>query len=288
MKAKFSRRKFLTGTTTAAALGATIFELPQVLQGGQADPEDPYRGLPIGIQSYSLRKYNTLQAVGHAQRMGLHYMEFYGRHFSLDSTAEQIKEMKLLLREAKIAISAHGVNRFTKNHEANQKIFEFAKQAGIRNITANPQPDSFDSLERLVAEFDIRICIHNHGPGALYDKLGSVEKAVRDRHKLIGACIDTGHVIRSGEDPVKWIHQLGPRVLALHIKDVAQPQKRTHDVVIGTGHLDVVGMFKAMGKVKFPADGSLSLEYESNPDNPIADIEQCLVVAREAIAKALG
>ena len=50
--------------------------------------------------------------------------------------------------------------------------------------------------------------------------------------------------------------------------------------------LDVVGVFKALKKIKFPADGSLSLEYESYPDNPIDDMKQCLAVARDAIAKA--
>ncbi|GAG15745.1 unnamed protein product, partial [marine sediment metagenome] len=31
---------------------------------------------------------------------------------------------------------------------------------------------------------------------------------------------------------------------------------------------------------------SIALEYEANPDNPIDDIQQCLVVAEDAIAKA--
>ncbi len=63
-------------------------------------------------------------------------------------------------------------------------------------------------------------------------------------------------------------------------------------MVIGSAHLDVVGIFKAMKTVKFPADGSLSLsleyEYESSSDNPIDDIKQCLVMARKAIEKAAG
>ena len=55
--------------------------------------------------------------------------------------------------------------------------------------------------------------------------------------------------------------------------------------MIGSGHLDVLGLFKGLKKVGFPADGGLSLEYEANPDNPIDDMKQCLAVAREAIAK---
>ena len=57
------------------------------------------------------------------------------------------------------------------------------------------------------------------------------------------------------------------------------------NTIIGEGHLDVVGIFRALQKVKFPADGSISLEYEANPQNPIDDIKQCVEVAKEAIAK---
>jgi len=69
------------------------------------------------------------------------------------------------------------------------------------------------------------------------------------------------------------------------MKDEAKQEKKSHNVVIGSGHLDVLGLFKGLKKVGFPADGSLSLEYEANPANPIDDMKQCLAVAREAIAK---
>ena len=279
MSTSFNRRRFLA-LTTAAAAGATIFDVPGILAA-----DDPYRGLPIGVQSFSLRNYNVVDAVRHIQGMGLHFVEFYSKHLNPNATAAQLAENRQLLERAKVTLSAHGVNRFSKDHEANRKVFEFAKRAGIRNITANPTPDSFDSLDKLVAEYNIRIAIHNHGPGALYDSIDSVKKAVAGHHKLIGACVDTGHFIRSKEDPVKAVHELGPRVFGVHMKDEEKQEKKSHNVVIGSGHLDVLGLFKALKKVSFPADGSLSLEYEANPSNPIDDMKQCLAVAREAIAK---
>jgi sugar phosphate isomerase/epimerase len=273
--------------SAAAAAGATLFEAADILSAaGLLDQDDPYGGWPIGVQSYSLRNFNTLEAVRHIQGMGLHYVEFYSKHLSLQASDAEISATKKLLNEADITISAHGVNEFTKNHEANRAIFDFAKRAGIRNISANPRPDSFDSLDKLCAEYDIRIAIHNHGPRALYDKIDDVKTAVAGRHPLIGACIDTGHFIRSKEDPVKAVYELGPRVFGLHIKDEEKQEERSRNVVIGTGHLDVIGLFRALKKIKFPADGSLSLEYEANPENPIDDMKQCLVVARKAIAKA--
>ncbi|MDP7012770.1 MAG: sugar phosphate isomerase/epimerase, partial [Verrucomicrobiota bacterium] len=152
-----------------------------------------------------------------------------------------------------------------------------------------PSPDSFDSLDKLVAKYDIRIAIHNHGPGALYDKIDDGLKAVKGHDKRIGFCADLGHYIRSSEDPVEVIHKLGDRLYGIHLKDFAEQKKRTHGVIIGKGHLDVSGVFKALKKVKFPADGALSLEYEETPnDHPklLGDIRECLAIAAEGAQKA--
>jgi inosose dehydratase len=286
MTAGLSRRTFMKLVSSAAAAGAAMFDVPAILRAAAA--EDPYGGFPVGVQSYSLRNFNTLEAVRHIEGMGLKYVEFYSKHLSPTATDEQIAETKMLLDDAGIRITAHGVNGFGKDHEANRRVFEFARRAGIRNITANPAADSFDSLDKLVAEFDIRIAIHNHGPGALYDSIESVKKAVQGRHKWIGACVDTGHFIRSKEDPVKAVRELGPRVFGVHLKDDAVQGTGSRNVILGQAHLDVVGLFKALREVKFPADGALSLEYEANPQNPIDDMKQCLAVARDAIAKAAG
>ncbi|MBC8355812.1 MAG: sugar phosphate isomerase/epimerase [Planctomycetes bacterium] len=287
MPQSFSRRRFLA-LSSAAAAGATFFDAPDVLQAAKLlYANDPYQGWPIGVQSYSLRNFDLHEAVRHIQGMGLHYVEFYSKHLAPNATDETIVETKKLLASADITLNAHGVNGFSADHDANRKVFEFAKKAGIKNITANPKPDSFDSLDRLVAEFDIRVCIHNHGPGALFDKSDDTLKAVKDHDKRIGACVDTGHYIRSGENPVDVIRKLGDRVHALHIKDdTHKGDKGSHNVVIGQANLDVVGVFKALKDIKFPADGSISLEYESNPDNPIEDMKACLAVARDSIAKA--
>jgi sugar phosphate isomerase/epimerase len=286
MKTPLSRRRFLA-LSSAAAAGASFFEIPKILSAANLVVDDPYGGWPIGVQSYSLRKFNTIEAIRHMQGMGVHFAEFYSKHLAVDVSAEQLTETKKLLASADVTLNAHGVNGFSKNHEANRKVFAFAKRAGIKNITANPKPDAFDSLDKLVAEYDIRICIHNHGPGALFGKISSVLDAVEGHDKRIGACVDTGHFIRSGEDPVEAVRRIKDRVFAVHLKDdTHKGDKGSHNVVIGKANLDVTGIFTALRDIKFPADGSISLEYESNPDNPIDDMKQCLAVARESIAKA--
>lgn len=53
-----------------------------------------------------------------------------------------------------------------------------------------------------------------------------------------------------------------------------------------SGNLDVEAVFKALKKVNFPADAALSIEYEENENNPVADLQECLTVTSEAARKA--
>jgi len=244
----------------------------------------------MGIQSYSLRAFGIDGKEGALQKiddLGIHWVEFFGRHYPITPDKKKISEMNSKLAKHDMSVSSHGVNGFGKNHEANEKIFQFAKLAGIPNISANPAPDSFDSLDKLVSKYNIRIAIHNHGPGALYDKIEDGLKAVKGHDKRIGFCADLGHYIRSAEDPVEVIHKLGDRLYGIHLKDFAEQKKSTKGVILGKGHLDVAGVFKALKKVGFPANGALSLEYEENAANPIPDIQQCLAVAAAGAQKAL-
>ena len=282
-----SRRRFISTTlVTASAAGATWFDVPEI---HSATGQDKYNGFPMGIQSFSLRGFGVDGAIEQTHKLGLHFIEFFSGHFPISPDPAKASAMKAKLTKRDLTISAHGVNNFTADHERNEVTFKFAKLAGIKNISANPKPDSFDSLDKLVAKYDIRIAIHNHGPGALYDKIDDGLKAVKGHDKRIGFCADLGHYIRSSEDPVEVIHKLGERLYGIHLKDFAEQKKKTHGVILGKGHLDVPGVFKALHKVKFPADGALSLEYEESPnDHPklLADIRECLAIAADAAQKA--
>ena len=281
------RRTFLSRTLIAAAgAGATWFDVPSVIADTRAQSLKKYGGFPMGIQSYSLRAFGIDGALEKIEELELHFVELFRMHYPPIPDPLKIAEMNAKLRKHDLSISAHGVQSFTKDHQKNKAFFEFAKKAGIRNISANPEKDSFESLNRLVAEYDIRIAIHNHGPGALYDAPLDALKAVAGYDKRIGFCADLGHYIRSGVDPVEVIYQLGDRLYGVHLKDFAEQKKKTEGVIIGRGHLDVQGVFKALKKIGFPADGALSLEYEENPKDPMEDIRACLNVAAEAAQRA--
>ncbi len=237
----------------------------------------------LGIQAFSLRKYSLDDALRHTKELGFDAIEFYPKMFPVTDSSLEIKAVLQKVKDHGLLISAHGVNRFTADSEANRKVFTFAKQAGIKTLTADPAPESFDSLEDLVKEFDIRVAIHNHGPGHRYNKVIDVLRAIENRDSRIGACADLGHYIRSAERPVEVIRLLKGRLYGIHLKDFAEMQKNSEGVILGKGHLDVPAVFVALDQVGFPEDGALSLEYERNPENPLDDIRQCVDIARKAM-----
>lgn len=274
-----TRRSFLAAAGTAAATGvAALSPLGRLASAAQAT------NLNLGVQLYSLRGYKVDEALRHARDLGFKFVEFYPGMYPLNADANAIDAMKKQLTDLGLTISAHGVNRFTKDAAANRKMFEFAKAAGIRTFGADPDPDSFASLDELVKEFDIRVAIHNHGPTHRYNKAIDVLQAVEKYDSRIGACADLGHFLRSGERPVEVIRLLKGRLYGIHLKDFAEMQDKTKGVILGKGHIDVPAVMAALIAVDFPADGALSIEYEENPQNPLADIKACEQAARQAIA----
>lgn len=285
MKTMISRREFLA----ASAAGAALLSLQGSCTSMRtASSEQRFGGFHFGIQAHALRNFPIERAIRIIHDdLELHWVEFSRRHLPVEASPAEVRSIRASLAQNDITCNAVGVHGFGRDHDTNRRVFEFARAMGVRNISANPSRDAFDSLEKLAAEYDIRIAIHNHGPGAQYNTVADVVNAVKDRHPNIGACIDTGHFIRSAEDPIDAFYKLKGHIFGVHVKDVAAQAKKTHDVIIGDGFLDVKGMFKALKDIDFPADGVLSLEFEGNPDNPIAEIKQCLAVAADAAQKVI-
>jgi len=273
---RIGRRSFLAiGTASCAAVAGSRWAC------AAAAPRPT-----IGIQTYSLRGYPVAEALRHAKDLGFTHVEVYPGMFPITDDMAAIAAQRKLADDLGLVLSAHSVNRFTKDAAANRKVFAYAKALGVPILGADPDPDSFAGLDDLVKEFDIKIAIHNHGPRHRYNKVVDVLRAIEGRDLRIGALADLGHFIRSGEKPVDVIRALKGRLYGIHLKDFAEMQDKTKGVILGQGHIDVPAVFAALAQVGFPADGALSIEYEENEKNPLADIRECLRIARESAAKA--
>jgi len=245
---------------------------------------EPHDGPNLGIQMYSLRGFPVDDALAHVKELGLGFIELYPGMFPVTEDQAAIDAMKRKVGDLGLTMTAYGISRFTSDADENRRLFAFAKAAGIPILGADPDPDSFASLDELVKEYDIRIAIHNHGPTHRYNKVLDVLRAIENHDERIGACADLGHFIRSGEKPTEAIRLLAGRLYGIHLKDFAEMQDQTKGVILGRGHIDVPAVFAALERARFPADGALSIEYEENPQDPIADLRECVEAARSALA----
>lgn len=274
------RRSFLAAGAAALVAGKLVAD----------ESADPFGGFRLGAQTYTFRNFSLEKALERMKKLGLKYGEFYQKHCPKTDKPEAIKAFLSLCKDYDVTPWAWGVEGFTKNHDANKRTFDFAKALGLKMISASPSADAFDSLDKLCDEYKIAVGIHPHGPvgrkGDEMDRWYSAEvilKAVKDRHELIGACLDTGHLIRADQlgkklDPAQQIRAMGKRNFGLHLKD--HDNKAKEDVVIGKGVLDVPAVVAALREVKFP--GMISIEYEANAAEPTKDVEACVAVFKKA------
>jgi len=174
---------------------------------------------------------------------------------------------------AVIKLHAAGVIYFAKDEDADiRSKFEYCKRAGIGVIVAgDPAPETLPRIEKFVKEYDIRIAIHNHGPeDKLWHSPLDVLKAVKGMDSRIGCCIDVGHTVRAGTDVVQAIHEAGPRLFNVHMKDLTNFQSKESQVAVGDGIMPVRKMFEALIATKY--QGFVDLEYEIHPEDPMPGV----------------
>ena len=227
--------------------------------------------LRIGAQSFSFRQFDLEGSIKCLKQLGSKYIEYCSVHFPPDAAHERFGHIKARLEAEGVETLCFGVEGFSGDAAANRRKFEFAKALGIEVITADPAPDSFDILDKLTEEFGVKVAIHNHGPGARYDKVKDILDAVKGHSPLIGGCIDTGHTIRSREIPHEVIRQLGPRLLSLHLKDW---KLGGEEQVLGLGDMDMVAVAREVAALGFA--GPVMMEFENSPENPVPEMKQGL------------
>jgi sugar phosphate isomerase/epimerase len=281
---KIDRRQFLqtsllgsTAALAAANLGANAF-------GAVTKPDrDLDGGLKLGVASYTFRKFTLDQAIEMTKQGGFKYINLKDVHLPLKSTKEERQAARQKIEAAGLKLMGGGVI-YMKNDEAEiQHVFEYAKDSGMPVIVCSPVPDALDAVEKKAKEFNILVAIHNHGPtDKTYPSPLDVLALIKDRDPLMGICMDIGHTVRIGVDPVECIDRCGNRLHDLHLKDETKAAPDGKPTELGHGVIDVVGVLKALSAGKFPYH--IGLEYEAHPDDPLRYVMECAGYERGTMA----
>lgn len=275
MKSIGTRRRFLQG----AALG-TAASLAGIPGTGFADTRKPK--LELGLASYTLRKFDLNQTLAMTKRVGLEYIAFKSFHLALDSSPEQIRDVARKVKDAGLKLYGCGVV-YMKSEDQVRQAFDYAKAAGMETIIGVPDHTLLGLVDRLVKQYDIKVAIHNHGPGdKVYPLPRSAYERIKDLDERIGLCNDIGHTRRAGVDPSVSIRKYADRLLDVHIKDVSAADPKGHAVEIGRGVIDVPKVLRTLIDIDY--NGIVSFEYEKDADDPLPGLAESVGYVRGALA----
>ena len=275
---RYTRNEFLklVGLSGVAALGATSaiaenLKMPAARVGASADlPVEA--NLKLGLASYTLRKLNLDEVIKISLRLGLTNVAFKDMHMPMKSTAEEIKSIAQKVRSAGLNLYGAGVI-YMKTPEEVENTFAYASNAGLEMIIGVPNHELLPQVEEQVKKYNIKLAIHNHGPGdKLYSSVDDVQAKIKNLDKRIGFCIDIGHVKRIQQDPVAMLEKYKDRLFDMHMKDVNKDTGDGTPLEIGRGIIDIPAVIKALKKMNY--QGTVAFEYEKDGDDPVAGLAE--------------
>jgi sugar phosphate isomerase/epimerase len=241
-------------------------------------------GVKLGVASYSLRNFSREKAIEMTKALGTPYINLKSVHLPYDASPAEIAAARSEVEAAGLHIVGGGMITFeTDTDDGVRKYFDYAKAAGMPVMVSTCHPGVLPRVEKFAKQYDIKVAIHNHGPGdenfpSPYDAL----KAMKGMDPRMGLCIDMGHTVRTGTDVVRAVADAGPRLLDMHAKDLRDLKVMESQCIVGEGRMPIVEIFRQLEAMRYP--GYVNLEYEIDADDPMPGMKQSFAYMRGVLA----
>lgn len=239
----------------------------------------------LSVATISLRDLSIPAAAAALKQLEIPYVSIYRTHAPFETgTPEACRNAADLFRQAGLRVATTSVVNLTGDETAMRRAFENVRASGIDMMTCRPTTEALPLLGKYVAEFGIRLAIHNHGPeDKLYPSPYEALKAVEALDSRIGLCLDVGHTMRANVDPAEAIRRCAHRLYDLHLKDsVAPPGAEDIPVEVGRGKMNISAILAATIEVKY--QGVVAFEYERLGVNPTIGLAESVGFARGVLA----
>lgn len=243
----------------------------------------PVPGIRLGVATYSLRKFARPQAIAMLKELGVRHLSVKEFHLPYKDSAEALATGRREFDEAGLELLSGGVIvTYREDEGALRRYFEYGRACRFPMLIWMPNAKQLPAIDKLSAEFGIRVAVHNHGPeDKNFPTPESVYDAIRGFDRRIGLCIDVGHSARAGADVVRSIEKCRDRLVDVHIKDLRDLGGHT-DCEVGKGVLPIPAILRALVAARY--SGSINLEYEAEPENPLPGMRASLAYIRGVLA----
>lgn len=220
----------------------------------------------LGLQSYTCRDFSFEEMVDFAEAQGIREVQVFPGHLDPEASRE-INAAKKAYLERKGVRAYSGYYALDADMAKNRRVFELARWFDMDFLVVEPKdPALWDDIEKLVVEFDLRVAIHNHGPGTVYGDPAKVREVLAARDPRVGVCLDVGWAAAGGHDVARVFLDYGDRVWDVHFKDKSESEMvdgrpQADDLPIGQGRAKLKDLAEAMKQTGW--SGVLALESDS-------------------------
>lgn len=257
-------------------------------------PDARYKGVTLGVQSYSFRDRPLDAAIEAMKAIGLPSCELWQGHveprgISRDEmrrwretvSLDEFRRTAEKFKRAGVTLSAYNISFQDSFSDAEiERGFEMAKALGAPCITASSNIKTVPRVAPIAARHGMQVGMHNHS------RVDSNEFATpqnfEDAMKAgshIGVNLDIGHFTAANFDAVEFLRRHHGSILTLHIKD----RKRNQGPVVpmGEGDAPIAEVLRLLRDEKWAIPANIEYEYEGG--DTVQEVRRCLEYCRRQL-----
>ena len=253
-----------------------------------------YRGVTLGVQSYSFRDRPLAAAIEAMRTIGLTSCELWQGHVeprgvSRDElrkwretvSLDEFRRIKDDFDRAGIALSAYNISFRDDFSDAEiERGFAMTKALGAPVITASSNVATAARVAPVAARQKMRVGMHNHSridPNefATPDSFTTAMKA----GEFIVINLDIGHFTAADFDAVAFLRAHHQHIVTLHIKDRKKGQGP--NVPLGEGDTPIAAVLRLLRDQKWTIPANIEYEYKGG--DTVDEVRRCLEYCKRAL-----
>jgi sugar phosphate isomerase/epimerase len=254
----------------------------------------PYKGVVLGVQSYSFRDLGLDEAIAGMKQVGLTSCELWQGHvepkgvtrdamrkWREETPLSDFHAIRSKFEKAGIGIYAYNISFKDDYSDAEiERGFDFAKALGTAIITASANTNVVTRVVPVAAKRQMTVGMHNHS------RIDPNEFATPDDFTRamslsprIAVNLDIGHFTAANFDAVAFLREHHARIVTLHIKD----RKRNDgpNMPLGEGDTPIGPVLRMLRDRQWPIPANIEYEYKGG--KTIEEVRRCLDYCRRAL-----
>jgi sugar phosphate isomerase/epimerase len=260
-----------------------------------AKPNSVYRGVTIGVQSYSLRETGLQDALKAMAKAGLSYCDLWEGHVvpsRLTRTGLREWRENIAIEQFDVIASQFddaGVKIYSYNYDFDEDFsereiergFEMTKRLGANVITASAPAGMAKRLSAFAGKWGITVGLRNQDGTKENQPSGPLDlAAVVMGNPKLGISLDIGDFVAAGHDPVTFVRQHAGQLVSVGIQD--RKAGGGPSVPFGQGDTPIRAVLRLLiadSRLKIPA----MISYTYRAQDPVGELDRSYMFCRAAL-----